>query len=125
MYQHYNKNLREYARELRTESVSKAEKHLWKALLSRKQTGYGFMRQRPVDRFIVDFCCQQLMLIVEVDGSSHFSKAAYDAYRQKRLESLGFTVVRFTEGEVLNQFDDLANRLEHVILCLEERNGLR
>lgn len=54
---HYNKNLKDFARELRTLTVSKAEKHIWKAVLSRKQTDERVLRQRPIDNFIVDFFC--------------------------------------------------------------------
>jgi very-short-patch-repair endonuclease len=86
---HYNKNLKEFARELRTSTVSKAEKYLWKALLSRKQTGERFLRQRPIDHFIVDFFAPEIGLIIEIDGSSHFNKGVYDFYRQQRLVSFG------------------------------------
>ena len=102
---HYNKNLKEFARELRTQTVSKAEKRIWKIILSREQTGVRFLRQRPIDRFIVDFFAPTLKLIIEIDGSSHFNKPEYDYYRQKRLESLGYKLIRFTEGEVLNQIE--------------------
>ena len=116
---HYNPNLKEVARELRTETVSGAEKYLWKAILSRKQLGVGFKRQRPIDQFIVDFCCQELRLIIEIDGNSHFHKPEYDAYRQKRLEDLGFTVIRFSEGDVLNNIDIIITQLQHVVYCLK------
>lgn len=56
---HYNKNLKEFQRELRTTTVSRAEKQLWKAVLSRKQTGERFLRQRPIDHFIVDFLARK------------------------------------------------------------------
>ena len=79
---HYNKNLREFARELRTQSISKAEKYIWKVVLSRKQTGERFLRQRPIFNFIVDFFAPEIGLIIEIDGSSHKNKAEYDFYRQ-------------------------------------------
>jgi very-short-patch-repair endonuclease len=119
MYHHYNPQLREYAHELRTLSVSKAEKYLWKAALRRNQLGVKFKRQRPIDRFIVDFFCAELKLIIEVDGSSHFAKPEYDAYRQKRLEDLGYTFLRFGEGEVLHQFEYLMPRLIHAVHALK------
>ena len=119
----YNKDLTHYANELRKETVSRAEKYLWKAILSRKQLGFGFKRQRPIDRFIVDFCCQELNLIIEIDGNSHFHKPDYDAYRQKRLEGLGFTIVRFSEGEVLNNMDIVITQLQHVVYSLSEQKG--
>jgi len=74
---HYNKNLKEYSRELRTISVSKAEKYIWKVLLSRKQLGVSFKRQRPILNFIVDFFSAEIGLIIEVDGSSHINKGSY------------------------------------------------
>ena len=116
---HYNPNLKEFSWELRTETVSRAEKYLWKAILSRKQLGVGFKRQRPIDQFIVDFCCQELRLIIEIDGNSHFHKPEYDAYRQKRLEDLGFTVIRFSEADVLNNIDTIITQLQHVVYCLK------
>jgi very-short-patch-repair endonuclease len=50
MNNHYNKTLREYAHELRNETVSRAEKYIWKAALRRSQLGVKFKRQRPIDR---------------------------------------------------------------------------
>jgi very-short-patch-repair endonuclease len=121
---HYNPNLKEYARELRSETVSKAEKRIWKALLSRKQMeGYRFLRQRPIDRFIVDFFCPELMLIVEIDGNSHFYKPEYDRYRQDRLESLGYTVFRFTEGLVMQNINSVHEQLNYVVYCLRQGKG--
>ena len=117
---YYNKNLKEFARELRTETVSKAEKFLWKAVLSRKQTGERFLRQRPIDKFIVDFFAPELGLIIEIDGSSHFIKGEYDFYRQSRLESLGYVFLRFKEGEVIQNVGLVKERIDYAILCLKQ-----
>lgn len=62
MNNYYNKNLKEYARDLRNESVSRAEKYLWKACLRRNQMGVKFKRQRPILNFIVDFLLMNLIL---------------------------------------------------------------
>ena len=121
MNQHYNKNLKIYARELRNESVSRAEKCIWKALLSRRQVGFLVKRQRPIYNFIVDFFIPDLNLIIEIDGSSHFNKGEYDRYREDKLISLGYTLIRFTEGEILNNLDEVANSLRYTIDCLKER----
>ncbi len=117
---HYNKNLKEFARELRTTTVSRAEKHLWKAVLSRKQTGERFLRQRPIDNFIVDFFAPDLGLIIEIDGSSHLNKGEYDLYRQVKLESFGFTFLRFYEGEVLQDIVAVKERIDFAIFCLRQ-----
>lgn len=125
MYNHnfYNKELKHFARELRTESVSKAEKYLWKALLSRRKIEVKFLRQRPIKNFIVDFFAPEIGLIVEVDGSSHLNKGDYDFYRENVLKSLGFEIIRFQEGDVLNNLDDVKAQLEHVIYCLKDKQG--
>ena len=120
MNDHYNKDLREYAHELRTETVSRAEKYLWKAALSKNKLGVKFKRQRPLHRFIVDFFCSELRLVIEIDGNSHMHKAAYDAYRQQKIESLGYTVVRFSEGTVLQDIDSVITKLQHVVYCLKQ-----
>ncbi len=116
---HYNKNLKEFARELRTKTVSKAEKYIWKAVLSRKQTGERFLRQRSIDNFIVDFFAPDLKLIIEIDGSSHLNKGKYDYFRQSKLENLGYIVIRFTEGEVIQHIDSVKEKIDYVIFCLK------
>src|SRR5690606_32528266 len=102
---HYNKDLLPFARELRSEKATKAERRLWKSKLCSTKSEVRFLRQRPIDHFIVDFFAPELQLIIEIDGSSHFQKPEYDAFRQKKLESLGYTIIRFTEGQVINQLD--------------------
>ncbi|HRP37245.1 MAG TPA: endonuclease domain-containing protein [Candidatus Dojkabacteria bacterium] len=119
MNNYYNKNLREYASELRTETVSKAEKFIWKSLLSKNKQGVKFKRQRPIHYYIVDFFAQEIGLIVEIDGNSHYHKPEYDARRQKELESLGYTFLRFKEGEVLNDLGEVARQIEHAVYCLK------
>jgi very-short-patch-repair endonuclease len=121
---HYNKELKGYARELRTETVSSAEKLIWKALLSKKQTGFQFLRQRPIDNFIVDFFCPVLKLIIEIDGNSHFRKPEYDRYRQDKLIGLGYEMLRFEEGEVINQLDLVSKRIDHAVFVLSNNKHL-
>lgn len=121
---HYSSRLKEFARELRTSSVSKAEKFMWKAALSRKQLGVGFKRQRPISNYIVDFFCAELGLIIEIDGNSHLFKAENDRIRQDQLENLGYTIVRYDEGVVLNQFEKVYEELVHTIKSLQELREL-
>jgi very-short-patch-repair endonuclease len=115
----YNKNLKEFSRELRSNTVSRAEKYIWKSLLSRKQMGVKFKRQRPLNNFIVDFMSQEIGLVIEIDGNSHVSKGNYDRFRQNKIESFGYHILRFSEGEVLNQLDDVATQIEHAIHVLK------
>ena len=111
----YNKNLQPNANRLR-KGMTKAEACLWKYVVrAGKMKGYGFRRQRPVLNYIADFICKELMLIVEVDGSIHELEEVRknDKQRQKALEEAGFTVLRFTNNEVLTN-------IQWVHSCLEE-----
>ena len=72
----YNPKLKEKARHLRNNST-KAEIRLWLYLKRRQMMGYDFHRQKPIDNFIVDFFCRELMLAIELDGYTHtFEKVA-------------------------------------------------
>jgi very-short-patch-repair endonuclease len=82
--------------------------------------GVKFKRQRPIYRFIVDFFSQEIGLVIEIDGNSHFNKGEYDAYRQRKIEELGYTIVRFSEGEVLQDVDAIITQLQHVVYCLKD-----
>ncbi|MCH2232668.1 MAG: endonuclease domain-containing protein [Crocinitomicaceae bacterium] len=117
----YNKDLRKYSKELRLESVSRAEKLLWKAALSKGQSGAKFKRQRPIGNFIVDFFSFECRLIIEIDGSSHFNKPSYDSYRQEYLNKLGYKILRFKEGEVINQLDEVITKIEHAVFVLKSK----
>lgn len=113
---HYNKSLQSKANELR-KNMTKAEACLWKYVLSRRKlNGKQFRRQRPIDRYVVDFVCLPLKLIVEVDGISHTYDEVVesDETRQLRLEELGFRVIRFTDEEVLT----VINRVRENILAV-------
>jgi len=119
---HYNKKTKEFAWELRNETVSRAEKYLWKHVLSRNQQGVKFKRQRPISFFIVDFFSQEIGLIIEIDGNSHHNKGDYDRMRQDKLQNLGYTIIRFSEGDVLNNLGDVITQIQHSIYCLKENH---
>lgn len=80
---------------------TKAERALWRRLRDRHFNGRKFRRQYPVGPYVVDFCCPELRLIVEIDGDVHMLKKADDVARQAVLERLGYRVVRFTNRQVL------------------------
>ncbi len=66
---------------------------------------YDFHRQKPIDKFIVDFYSPDLFLAIEIDGISHNGKEEYDEERQKRLESLGVHFLRFLDSDVKRNLD--------------------
>ena len=115
----YNPNLKLKARLLRQNSTL-AEILLWKNIKDRA-LGYEFHRQVPIDEFIVDFYCHELSLVIEVDGNTHDYNFINDELRQKKLESLGITVVRFTDDDVRKYMNDVLRSLQVNILEVEER----
>jgi len=103
---HYNKLLKGKANQLR-KNATMAEACLWKYVLKAGLLkGYKF--------YIVDFMSMELMLVIEVDGLSHTYETAfaYDTFRQKNLEAVGFTVIRFSDDEVLTAIDRVRGKLE-------------
>jgi very-short-patch-repair endonuclease len=113
----YNPKLKELARQLR-KNMTRGEVILWQRLKCKQLRGYDFDRQRPIDQFIVDFYCKQLMLAIEIDGSSHDSQQAQqrDRQRQSRLESLGVRFLRFRESEVCKNTDAVVDAIESWII---------
>ena len=111
---HYNKNLQEFASELR-KNGTKSEACIWKYILSAgKLKKYKFRRQRPVLNYIADFMCFELMLIIEIDGLSHIHKEVQekDKVRQIKLEDIGFSVIRFSDNEILSNIENVERVLE-------------
>lgn len=85
---------------------------MWKYILSKKQMlGFQFRRERPILNYIVDFVCLDLMLIIEVDGLTHDDIDAYkkDQQRDLDLANVGFTTLRFSSWEFLNQINDVTD----------------
>ena len=117
----YNKTLRTFAHENRYQ-MTKAEACLWKyALRAKAMKGYTFNRQRPVLNYIADFMCKKLKLVIEVDGYSHTLDEVIrkDKIRQIDLEKAGFTVIRFTDAEVLKEIESVKRVIEQTMEKLE------
>jgi len=111
----YNPKLGDRARELR-KNMTKAERKLWYDYLRDLST--RFYRQRPIDNFIVDFYCPSLKLVIEIDGDTHNSQEArdYDLDRTQILEGHGLQVIRFTNEEVLTNFEGICTKIENFSL---------
>ena len=77
-----------------------------------------FTRQKPLDEYIVDFYCAELMLAIEIDGDTHANQEQYDKRRTESLNKYGIEVIRYTNAEVLNN-------LEGVYQDLRERVSTR
>ena len=101
------------ARRLRREETD-AERRLWMHLRGH-QLGVQFRRQHPIGPYIVDFCCVERMLIVELDGGQHEDQRAQDEARTQWLAGRGFRVLRFSDHEALMETEvvltEIQNRL--------------
>ena len=112
--------LRQRAKAMRQE-MSEAEAKLWQHLRAGRLNGYKFRRQQPMGNYIVDFMCVTPKLIIEADGGQHTEQAAYDHARTAYLNSLGFTVLRFWNHEILQQTNDVLAEILRVLQKLEKQ----
>ncbi len=106
------KQLRSY---LRNNSTS-AESALWNQLKSKNLEGRKFRRQQSIGNYIVDFYCPSEKLIVELDGDLHGDpiQIQKDISRDKYLEALGFTVLRFENRFVFQEPEIVLNEIKKV-----------
>ena len=109
----YRRDLKARSRELRHDPTA-AERRLWFDFLSAHPK--KFTRQKPLGHYIADFYCARGRLVVEVDGDSHFS--GYGEYDERRTEALalqGIRVIRFTNLEVMQQFEGVCAQIEKAL----------
>jgi very-short-patch-repair endonuclease len=94
------------ARNLR-KNQTVAERKLWPHLAALKQQGYHFRRQAPLEGFVVDFACLSHRLVIEIDGAQHDSQRSRqaDAQRDAHLRWLGYSILRFTNSDVMDNVD--------------------
>jgi len=116
----YNPILKKIARQLRNDST-KSEIILWKHLKGKKMMGYDFHRQKPLDNFIVDFYCQELMLAIELDGYSHQLEEVMnkDVLKEIKLNEVGVKVLRFQDKEVYYSINNVISAIEAYVLEFE------
>jgi very-short-patch-repair endonuclease len=114
-WRHIPKEHFQRARQLRRE-MTPSERRLWRALRA-EQLGVKFRKQHPIGAYITDFYSFEAGLVIEVDGSSHFTAEAqeYDRERDAYLSSLGLTVLRFTNQDVSSHEEQVVNRIADTI----------
>jgi len=103
-YLPYNKDLKEFSRHLRNNSTL-SEVLLWQELRAGSIRGYSFNRQKLLGKYIVDFYCKKLSLVIEIDGDSHYQEDVIvkDLILQNTLEALGLKFLRFEDLDVKKQ----------------------
>ena len=109
-----NPLLKENAQSLRT-NMTKEEKHLWYDFL--KKLPITVNRQKVIGNYIVDFYCAEANIVIELDGSQHYEEEgkAKDISRDKYLNELGITVLRYTNLDIHRNFKGVcADILRHI-----------
>jgi very-short-patch-repair endonuclease len=120
-YLPYNKDLKTFSRKLRNNSTH-GEILLWKKLRAGNMMNYTFNRQKPLSRYIVDFYCKPLNLVIEVDGGYHGEdvQKIKDNERQHLLEEMGLNFLRFTDKEVRKNIDNVLKAIEKYIVTYQQ-----
>ena len=114
MNQTHNPKLRPFAQSLRRE-MTKEERHLWYDFL--RQLHVSFNRQKVIGPYIVDFYCARAKLILEIDGSQHYTEdgEAYDSERTAILESFGYKVLRISNEDVNRNFSGVCEKIDREV----------
>ena len=118
----YNKKNITLARNLR-KNATKQEKHLWYDYLANYKP--RFQRQKAIDNFIADFYCHEAKLVIEIDGSQHFSESGIkkDASRTEILGGYDLKVIRFTNHEIDKYFDDVCEYIDCAVKASLREGG--
>lgn len=106
----YDNKALSHAKELR-QNLTDAENVLWFNIRNRRLCNIKFRRQVPIGKYIVDFLCVEKKLIIELDGSQHLDNARYDTERTNYLESIGYSVLRFFNDDVLRKTTDVLQEI--------------
>ena len=112
MYIPYNYQYKEKARELR-KNMTREERKLWYLYL--KDNKYRFLRQKIIDNYIVDFYCPNKKIVIELDGSQHYTVKGlkYDEIRTEVLNKYDLTVMRFSNYEINYKFKAVCEHIEY------------
>ena len=111
---HYDGKNLERAKKLRKEATPQ-ENHVWYDFLSRYEI--RFQRQKMIDYFIAEFYCHKAKLIIEIDGSQHYTPEGRDKdqFRTERLEEYGLLVIRFTNEQVDTNFRGVCEFIDKIV----------
>lgn len=91
------------------------ENHLWYDFLSTYEI--KFQRQKCIDNFIADFYCHKAKLIIEIDGSQHYTEEglSYDEFRTEILKGYNLTVIRFTNQQIDGKFQGVCSFIDATV----------
>ena len=102
------------ARQMR-KAMPEPEARLWLELRARRFQGIKFRRQKVIGQYIADFASNDPKLVVEIDGDTHSVRESYDAQRTQFLANQGYTVIRFSNTDVMSNLDGVLFRLGEIV----------
>ena len=110
----YNKSIVDFAKNLR-KNATPQENHLWYDFLSKYEV--RFQRQKVIDNFIADFYCHKAKLIIEIDGSQHYTEEGVkkDEFRTEILEGYDLKIIRFTNRQINVNFKGVCAYIDKVV----------
>jgi len=103
----------ELARRMLSE-MTPEEEALWSKLRRWQVDGLRFRRQRPVGRYIADFYCPDLRLMIEIDGAVHHEREQYDGNRDEYLAGHGYRVVRFRNEDINHRLNEVIGTIRRI-----------
>jgi very-short-patch-repair endonuclease len=113
----YLEELRILSRKNRIKSTG-TENIVWYEILNNRKTGFKFLRQKPIYKFILDFYCRDLLMVIEIDGGYHNKRKWIDIERDNFMKSLNIETLRISNDEVLGDLEKTKNKITNFI---EER----
>lgn len=99
-------------------ALPQTEVILWSRLQGKQLNGFRFRRQHGIGRYVADFYCPAVKLVIEIDGDSHFTDQAekYDEQRNEYMRMLGLKVIRFTNQDIRK---NLSTVLETILMACQ------
>ena len=110
----------ELARRMRSD-MTPEEKDLWTRLRRRQVDGLRFRRQRQVGRYIADFYCPELRMIVEIDGGVHCGREEYDENRNAYFAGYGYRVIRFRNEDIDHRLNEVIEIIRNIAKEIREQ----
>ena len=119
-YDGKNKHLAQHLRK----NATKQEKHLWYDFL--KNYPVQFRRQVMIDKYVADFYCHKAKLVIEIDGSQHYTEKGKqtDEFRTEKLEGYGLKIIRFTNRQIETNFRNVCRYIDEVVKASLREGGV-
>ena len=91
---------------------------MWSKLRARRLLDLKFRRQQRLGPYIVDFCCQEIKLVIEIDGGQHNINTNSDLKRSNFLTQEGYSILRFWNDEIFTNSDGVLERIRERCITL-------